>query len=192
MTRKEPHMSDTARIDTFINTLREAHKAGQPASYASDTPADKLITLTGNVSDLCWEIAVTDKQVEPANKIIMADSIKYNATNIINICITELKNLGHTTEDTIELITTDGALWFWTLPLQPLSTLDRDTPTVDRIQSLQISTGHLMEWWPNMLSPQNEVDLNAERERAFINLAYEAACAIIAHNHTTETETHND
>lgn len=40
-----------------------------------------------------------------------------------------------------------------------------------------------MERWPNMLSSQNEADLNAERERAFINLAYEAACAIIAHNH---------
>ena len=34
-----------------------------------------------------------------------------------------------------------------------------------------------------MLSPQSEADLNAERERSFINLAYEAACATIAHNH---------
>lgn len=176
-------MNTTDRIDTFISTLREARKAGPPATYSSDTPTDKLITLTGSVSDLCWEIAVTDKQVDPANKIIMADSIKHNATNIINICITELKNLGHATEDTIELIATDGALWFWNLPLQPLSTLDRDTLPVDRIQSLQISTGHLMEWWPNMLSPQGEVDLNAERERAFTTLAYEATCSIIAHNH---------
>lgn len=31
-------MSAIARIDTFINTLREAHKAGSPASYTSDTP----------------------------------------------------------------------------------------------------------------------------------------------------------
>lgn len=174
-------MNTTDRIDTFVSVLRKACKAGQPSGYSSDNPTDKLITLTGNVSDLCWEIAVVAKQADPANKIIMADSIKHNATNIVNICITELKNLGHTTEDAIELIATDGALWFWNLPLQPLSTLDQDTPTVDRIQSLQISTGHLMEWWPNMLSPQNEVDLNAERERAFINLAYEATCAIIAY-----------
>lgn len=176
-------MNATNRIDTFISTLRIAHKTGVLSIYSSDTTTDKLITLTGNVSDLCWEIAVTDKQADPANKIIMADSIKLQATNIINICITELKNLGHTTESAIELIATDGALRFWNLPLQPLSTLDQNTPPVDRIQSLQISTGHLMEWWPNMLSPQNEADLNAERERAFINLAYEAACAIIAHTH---------
>ena len=176
-------MNDIDRIDTFVSILREACKAGQPTGYASDTPTDKLITLTGNVSDLCWEIAVTDKQADPANKIIMADSIKHNATNIINICITELNNLGHATEHAIELIATDGALWFWNLPLRPFNTLDQDTPPVDRIQSLQISTGHLTEWWPNMLSPQGEADLNAERERSFINLAYEAACAIIAHNH---------
>lgn len=174
-------MNTACRIDAFISTLREAHKAGLPSGYSDDNPTDKLITLTGNVSDLCWEIAVTDKQASPANKIIMADSIKHNATNIINICITELENLGHTTEDTIELIATDVAPWFWNPPLRPLNTLDQDTPPVDRIQSLQISTGHLMEWWPNMLSPQNEVDLNAERERAFINLAYEATCAIIAY-----------
>lgn len=173
-------MDPTSRIYTFIGVLREARKAGLPASYTNDNPIDKLITLTGTVSDLCWELAVTDKQADPATKIIMADSIKHNATIIINICITELENLGHTTEDTIELITTNGALWFWNLPLRPLATLDQDTPPVDRIQSLQISTGYLMEWWPNMLSPQGEVDLNAERERAFINLAYEATCAIIA------------
>lgn len=176
-------MNAIDRINTFISTLREACKAGPPASYTNDNPAGKLITLTGSVSDLCWEIASAPKQAGPATKIITADSAKHNATNIINICITELKNLGHTTEGAIELIATDGALWFWNLPLQPLSTLDRDTLPVDRIQSLQISTGHLMEWWPNMLSPQGEVDLNAERERAFINLAYEAACAIIAHTH---------
>lgn len=176
-------MNTTNRIDTFVGILRKACKEGQPTGYASDTPADKLITLTGNVSDLCWEIAVTDKQADPANKIIMADSIKYNATNIINICITELKNLGHTTEDTIELIATDGALWFWSLPQYPLNKLDQDIPPVDRIQSLYVTTGLLTEWWPNKITPQIGLDLNSEREREFINLAYEAACATIAHNH---------
>lgn len=175
------------RIDTFVNVLREARKAGLPYEYSSDSPADKLITLTGNMSSLCWGIAVADKQADPANNVALADGIKRDATNIINICITELENLGHTTERAIELIAIDGALWFWNLPLRPLNTLDQDTPPVDRIQSLQISTGHLTEWWPNMLSPQNEADLNAERERAFINLAYEAASAIIAHNHITES-----
>lgn len=174
------------RIDTFINTLREAHKAGQPTGYASDTPADKLITLTGNVSDLCWEIAVTDKQSDPANKIIMADSIKHNATNIINICIAELKNLGHTTESAIELIATDGALWFWSINQHPLDKLDQDTPTDERIQSLYIATGLLTEWWPNKISPQINIELNSELERAFVNLAYEATCAIIAHNRITK------
>lgn len=181
--RKESKMETADRIDTFINTLREAHKVGLPSGYDSDNPADKLITITGNVSDLCWCIAVTDKQSDPAVKTSLADSIKHDATNIINICITGLENLGHTTEHAIELIATDGALWFWNLPLRPLNTLDQDTPPIDRIQSPQISTGHLTEWWPNMISPQNEADLNAERERAFINLAYEAACATIAHNH---------
>lgn len=176
-------MNTAGRTDAFICVLREALKAGLPSGYSDDNPTDKLIALTGNIGDLCWEIAATTKQVDPSNKIITADSIKHNATNIINICITELKNLGHTTEDTIELIATDGALWFWSLPLRPLNTLDQDTPPAERIQSLQISTGHLMEWWPNMLSPQGEVDLNAERERTFINLAYEAACAIIAHTY---------
>jgi len=174
-------MDTISRIYTFISVLREASKAGLPARYSSDTLTDKLITLTGNVSDLCWELAVTDKQADPANKIITADSVKRDATNIINICITELKNLSHTTESAIELIATDGALWFWNLPLRPLDTLDQDTPPVERIQSLNIATGQLMEWWPNMISPQNEVDLNAERKQAFINLAYEAAYTIITH-----------
>lgn len=176
-------MNAINRIDMFISTLREARKAGLPASYTNDNPTNKLLTLTVSVNGLCWEIAVDAKQDDPATKIIIADSIKYNATNIINICITELKNLGHTAEDAIELIATDGALWFWSLSQHPLNKLDQDILPVDRIQSLQISTGHLMEWWPNMLSPQNEVDLNVERERAFISLAYEATCAIIAHNH---------
>lgn len=176
-------MNTTDRIDTFISTLREAHKAGLPATYSSDTPTDKLITLTGNVSDLCWEIAVTDKQANPATKIIMADSIKHNATNIINICITELKNLGHTSENAIELITTDGALWFWDINQHPLDTLDQYVPVAERIQSLYVSTGLLTEWWPNKISPQINTELNSELERTFTNLAYEATCAIIAANH---------
>lgn len=176
-------MNAINRIDTFISVLREARKAGPPSGYSSDNPTDKLITLTGNISDLCWEIAVVTKQADPANKIIMADSVKCNATNIINICITELVNLGRSTEGAIELIAIDGALWFWSLPLQPLNTLDQDTPPAERIQSLQVATGDLMEWWPNLISPKGEIDLNAELERSFINLAYEAACAIIAHNH---------
>lgn len=176
-------MTSISRIDTFVNTLREASETGLPASYTSDPATDKLITLMGNINDLCWEIAAATKLTDPSNKIIAADGIKHNATNIIATCITELKNLGHTTEGAIELIATDGALWFWSLPLRPLSTLDQDTPPAERIQSLQISTGHLMEWWPNMLSPQNEAYLSEERERVFVNLAYEATCAIIAHNH---------
>ncbi len=39
-----------------------------------------------------------------------------------------------------------------------------------------------MEWWPNKISPQNNVELNTELEQTFTNLAYEATCAIIAHN----------
>ena len=175
-------MNTTDRIDTFISTLREAHKTGLPAAYSSDTPTDKLITLTGNVSDLCWEIAVTDKQASPATKIIMADSIKHNATNIINICITELKNLGHTTESAIELIATDGALWFWGINQHPLSTLDHYVPVAERVQSLYVATGLLMEWWPNKISPRKNVELNSELERTFTNLAYEATCTIISHN----------
>lgn len=176
-------MNTTTRIDTFINTLHEANKTEPSHNHDHGNPTDKLTTLTGNINDLCRELAAATKPTNPSNKIITADRIKHNATNIIATCITELKNLDHTTEDAIDLIATDGALWFWSLPLRPLSTLDQDTPTDERIQSLQISTGHLMEWWPNMLSPQNEVDLNAERERAFINLAYEATCAIITHTH---------
>jgi len=46
-------MNAIDRINTFISTLREARKAGPPASYTNDSPAGKLITLTGSVSDLC-------------------------------------------------------------------------------------------------------------------------------------------
>ena len=84
-------MNTAGRIDAFICVLREALKAGLPSGYSDDNPTDKLITLTGNISDLCWEIAAVAKQADPANKIIMADSVKYNATNIINICVTELE-----------------------------------------------------------------------------------------------------
>ena len=176
-------MDTTSRIDTFISVLRKACKAGQPTGYASDTPTDKLTTLTGNVNDLCWEIAAHAKQTDPANKIIMADSIEHNATNIINTCITELKNLGHTAESAIELIATDGALWFWSVNQHPLSTLDQYIPAAKRIQSLYVATGLLMEWWPNKISPQNNIEPNSELERTFVNLAYEATCAIIAHTH---------
>lgn len=175
-------MDATSRIDTFISTLRIAHKIGVLSTYGSDTPTDKLITLTGNVSDLCWNLAVVTKHSNPANKSILADGIKHNATNIVNICIAELKNLGHTTESAIELIATDGALWFWNINQHPLSTLDQYVPVAERIQSLYIATGLLMEWWPNKISPQNNVELNSELERTFTNLAYEATCAIIAHN----------
>lgn len=176
-------MNATNRIDTFVSVLRDACKAGQPTGYASDTPADKLITLTGNVSDLCWEIAVTDKQADPANKIIMADSIKHNATNIINICIAELKNLGHTTESAIELIANDGALWCWSFVNYPLDTLDQDITPIDRIQSVLNAIGRLTEWWPSKITPRTGLGINQEIEQAFVNLAYEATCAIIAHNH---------
>ena len=173
-------MNTIGRIDAFISTLREAHKAGLPSGYSDDNPADKLITLTGNISDLCWEIVATTKQVDPSNKIITADSTKHNATNIINICITELENLGYATENAIELITIDGALWFWNLNQYPLNKLDQDVDPVDRIKSLNVATGHLLEWWPNKITPQIGGDLNSELERTFINLAYEAACATIA------------
>lgn len=176
-------MSDIDHIDTFIKTLREAYKAGVLHNYNNGSPTDKLIILTGNVNDLCWEIAATTNRTDPSAKMIAADSIKYNATNIINICITELKNLGHTAESAIEFITTDGALWFWSLNQSPLSTLDQDTPAAERIQSLCVATGLLMEWWPNKISPRNNVELNSELERTFTNLAYEATCAVIAHTH---------
>ena len=175
-------MNTTNRIDTFISTLRIAHKTGVLPTYSSYTPTDKLITLTGNVSDLCWDLAVATKRSTPANKTVLADGIKHNATNIVNICIAELENLGHTTESAIELIATDGALWFWSINQHPLDKLDQDIDPVDRIQSFHIATGLLTEWWPNKISPQNNVELNTELERTFTNLAYEAACAIIAHN----------
>lgn len=176
-------MNDIDRIDAFIKTLREAYKAGMPHNYNNGSPTDKLIILTGNVNDLCWEIAATTKQADPSNKIITADSIKHNATNIINICITELENLGYATENAIELIATDGALWFWNLNQYPLNKLDQDVDPADRIQYLNVAMGYLLEWWPNKITPQIGGDLNSELERHFIDLAYEAACAIIAHNH---------
>lgn len=103
-------MDDITRIDTFVKTLQEASATEPPPIYNYSDPTGKLIALTGDVYDLCWEIAATVKHADPSSKIVSADSIKYDATNIINICITELKNLGHTTESAIELIATDGAL----------------------------------------------------------------------------------
>lgn len=81
MARKEPHMSDTARIDTSTNTIREASKTEPPYNYSHGNPTDKLITLTGNVNDLCCELAAATKLTDPSYKIIAADGIKYNATN---------------------------------------------------------------------------------------------------------------
>jgi len=176
-------MNDIDRIDAFIKTLREAYKAGMPHNYNNGSPTDKLIILTGNVNDLCWEIAATTKRSAHSNKTTTTDSIKHSATNIISICIAELKNLDHTTEDTIELIVTEGALWFWSLTQHPLDKLDKDVPPADRIQSLYVATGNLMEWWPNKISPQNTAYLKSEIERTFTNLAYEAACATISANH---------
>lgn len=175
-------MKTIDRIDTFISTLRIAHKTGVLSTYNDSTPIDKLVTLTCNVSDLCWEIAARAKQVDPITKMASADSIKHNATNIINICITELKNLGRTTESAIELIATDGALWFWGIDQHPLDKLDQDINPIDRIQSLHVATGLLTEWWPNKISPQTNTEPNFKLEQTFTNLAYEAACAIIAHN----------
>lgn len=174
-------MTSVSRIDTFVNTLREASEAGLPASYASDTVTDKLITLTGNVSDLCWEIAAGTKQVDPAAKIISAGGIKHNATNIINICIAELENLNHSSETAIELIATDGALWFWSLNAPPLNKLDQEVNPIERIQSVNVAMGNLAEWWPTDISPENPIEPADELERVFVNLAYEATCAIIAH-----------
>ena len=173
-------MSDIDRIDAFIKTLREAYKAGMPHSYNNGSPTDKLIILTGNVNDLCWEIAAATKRSSHSNKTTATYSIKHNATNIISICITELENLGHPIEDAIELIVTEGALWFWSLTQHPLDKLDKDVPPADRIQSFYVATGELMEWWPNKISPQNNDYLKSELERTFANLAYEAACATIA------------
>jgi len=174
-------MSNPTRALTFLNTLREAHRTGRLDDYSNETPTEKLITLTGNVNDLCWEIAATST---PYNQATSIDGIKHYATNIINICIEELKNLGRGDEDTIELIATDGALWFWSLNQTPLNALDQDTSTIKRIQSLHVSLGDLTDWWPNKISPQNTDTPDAERERAFVNLAYEATCAIIATNPT--------
>lgn len=176
-------MQNPDRIRVFINTLREAYKTGILADYSDETPTERLITLAGNVSDLCWETAAASKLASPYNKIASADSIKHNATNIINICVDELKNLGRGNEDAIELIATDGALWFWSFNTHPLNTLDQNTPTVERIQHLYVALGDLTNWWPNKISPQKTDAPDGEREKALITLAYEATCAIIATSH---------
>lgn len=174
-------MDATSRIDTFISVLREASKAGPPASYTNDNPTDKLIALTGNIGDLCWEIAAAPKQAGPATKIITADSIKHNATNIVNICVAELANLNHSSETAIELIATDGALWFWSLNAPPLNKLDQEVNPIERIQSVNVAMGNLAEWWPTDISPENPIEPADELERVFVNLAYNATCAIIAY-----------
>lgn len=174
-------METIERIDTFVNTLREANKAGLPAIYRTGTPADKLITLTGSTYDLCWELIATTKRSANSNKTATTDGINYSATNIINICIAELKNLGRTTEGAIELIATDGALWFWSLNAPPLNKLDQEVNPIERIQSLNVAMGNLAEWWPTDISPENPIEPADELERVFVNLAYEATCAIIAH-----------
>ena len=74
-----------ARALTFLNTLREAHKADLPGNYAKDTPAYKLITLSDSVNDLCRELAAVRKYTTPYNQAASADKIKHSATNIINI-----------------------------------------------------------------------------------------------------------
>lgn len=185
-------MNAIARIDTFVKTLREACSATLPGDYNNQPPADKFITLTGNLCDLCWEIMAATKTTSPANKVIAADSIKYNATNIINICVAELEAIGHTNEFAIELIVTDGALWFWDLDTPPLNKLDQEVDPIERIQSLNVSLGNLAECWPIDIAYENPLEPAEKREQAFVNLAYEATCAIIAHDHTTEKGTHND
>lgn len=174
-------MTDADRIDTFINTLREANSTESSGNYNTQSPAGKLITLIENTYNLAWSLALTIKQNANYVATVTAGSIKRNATNIINICITELENLGLTTESAIKLIATDGALWFWSLNLPPLTTLDQYTPPTERIQSLHVAIGNLAEWWPIDISPENPIEPTDKLEQVFVNLAYEATCAIIAH-----------
>lgn len=186
-------MDTVSRINTFVKTLREACSATLPGDYNNKTPEDKFITLAGNVYDLCREIMAVTKTTSPANKVITADSIKYNATNIINICVAELEAIGRTNEFAIELIATDGALWFWDLDTPPLNKLDQEIDPIERIQSINVSLGNLAECWPIDISHKIlPPDPAEKREQVFVNLAYEATCAIIAHDHTTEKGTHND
>lgn len=138
-------MDTTNRIETFTNTLREACSTKLLGDYSNQPPTDKFITLTGNLYDLCWEIAADTKTTDPAKKIIAAGRIKYNATNIINICVAELKTLGHTNEVAIDLIATDGALWFWSLNAPPLNNLDQEIDPIERIQSLNVAMGNMAE-----------------------------------------------
>lgn len=185
-------MGDITRINTFIKTLREARSTKLPGDYNNQPPVGKFATLFGNLYDLCWEISAATKLTDTANKIIAADQIKYNATNVIAICVTELKAIGRADEAVIELIAIDGALWFWSLNAPPLNKLDQEIDPIERIQSLTVAMGNLAEWWPIDISPENPLEHDEKLEQVFVNLAYEATCAIIAHNHTTETETHND
>ena len=176
-------MDDTTRINTFINTLREANSTEPPDNYNNQSPTEKLITLTRNIYYLAWDLASSAKQNNTYNATVTADIIKYDATNIINICVAELEALGHTSEAAIEFIATDGALWFWSLSDHPLNKFDQDIPPIERIQYLHAAAGQLTEWWPIKTSPLANADRNNEIEQAFVNLAYDATCAIIAHNH---------
>lgn len=185
-------MGDITRINTFIKTLRESCSTKLPGDYNNQPPVDKFITLFGSLRDLCWEISAATKIVDPANKIITTDRIKYNATNVIAICAAELKALGRADEATIELIAIDGALWFWNLNTPPLNKLDQEIDPIERVQSLTVAMGNLAEWWPIDISPENPTEPTEKLEQVFVNLAYEATCAIIAHNCTTEKEAHND
>lgn len=176
-------MDDTARIDIFIDTLRDAAKADPPGNYNHEDPLNKLVTLTGSVNDLCWEVAACTRRSDAANKTVAADTIKHNATNIISICVAELESLGYTAEEAIKLITTDGALWFWRLNAPPLNRLDQAADPIERIQSLYAATGDLTEHWPVDISFQNPIEPANDVECAFVNLAYEATCAIIGTSH---------
>ena len=176
-------MDDTTRIDIFTDTLRDTAKAGSPGNYNHKGPLDKLVTLTGNVNELCWEVAARTKRSDAANKIISADRIKHHATNIISICVDELESLGHTTEEAIKLIAIDGALWFWSLNASPLNCLDQEVDPIERIQSLYVAMGDLAVHWPVGASSRNPVEPADDVQRVFVNLAYEATCAIIGISH---------
>jgi hypothetical protein len=173
------------RTTDFFNTLREVNKLGAPNEYEPGKPIQNLAVLSDIVNTLCWHIDVATKQTAPAPAAHIKKEIERAATKAINICITELTHLGRSTDGAIELITTDGALWFWNIDTKPLSTLDLKTNYALRIQSLLVAAGQVAEWWPNKISPQENCDLPAEQERVFVNLAYEATCAILASRRDT-------
>lgn len=168
------------RTTDFINTLREASQLGAPNEYEPGKPIQNLAVLSDIVNTLCWHIDVATKQTAPVPAALIKKEIERAATKAINICITELTHLGHSTDSAIELIATDGALWFWNTDTKPLNTLDLKTSHALRIQSLLVAAGQVAEWWPNKIPPQENCDLRAEHERVFVNLAYEVTCVILA------------